>query len=168
VGRFQVEGPKILTKLDFETREIPKFVIEFWRGLALGGKRALLLWIAKVTFWILPAVIWISEYEGEGFEARISLVVEEGWTKNANFVNIWLLDEVDGEVEYEGEDDGGEVGEDDGGEVGEGVTVNPDWGEIGNIWSPTSWFVVCLLPYASSNDSAKLKVCTVPAAATLG
>ena len=129
--------------------------------------------MAKVTFCILPAVIWIGEYEDgeEGFEAPywISLlVVEAAWTKDANFVNIWFLDEVDCEVEYEGEDDGGEVGEDDGGEVGEGVTVNPDWGEIGNIWSPTSWFVLCLLPYASSNDSVKLKVCTVPAAATLG
>jgi hypothetical protein len=83
VGKFHVEGPKILTKLEFETREIPKFVIEFWGGLTLRGKRALLLLMAKVTFCILPAVIWIGEYvDGEeGFESpyRISLLlVEEG------------------------------------------------------------------------------------------
>jgi hypothetical protein len=82
VGKFHVEGPKILTILEFETREIPKFVIEFWIG-RLRGKRALLLLMAKVTFCILPAVIWIGEYANaeEGFEDpyRISLlVVEEG------------------------------------------------------------------------------------------
>jgi hypothetical protein len=72
VGKFQVEGPKILTKLDFETSETAKFVIEFWRGLTLGEAGALLLLTAKVTFCILPAAIWIGEYEDEeGFaEAR--------------------------------------------------------------------------------------------------
>jgi hypothetical protein len=84
VDKFQVEGPKILTKLEFETRETAKFVIGFWRGLTLGRKRALLLLTAKVTFCILPAVIWIGEYEDgeEGFtEARYRiplLVIEEG------------------------------------------------------------------------------------------
>jgi hypothetical protein len=92
VGKLQADGPKILTKLDFDTREIPRFAIEFWREPTLCGKGGLLLLMAKVTFCILPAVIWIGEYEdAEGFEApyRISLlVIEAGRTKDANFVNI--------------------------------------------------------------------------------
>jgi len=79
VGKFQVVGPKILTKLDFETRAIPRFVIEFWREPTLGRKGGLSLLMAKVTFCILPAVIWIGKYEDgeEGFEAayRIALLV---------------------------------------------------------------------------------------------
>jgi len=79
VGKFHAEVPKILTKLDFETREIPRFSIEFWREPTLCGKGGLLLLMAKVTFCILPAVIWIGKYEDgeEGFEAayRISLLV---------------------------------------------------------------------------------------------
>ena len=78
MDKFQVEGPKILTKLEFDTRETAKFVIWFWKR-----KWALLLLTVKVTFCILPAVIWIGEFEDkEGFaEARYRmplLVIEEG------------------------------------------------------------------------------------------
>ena len=89
------------------------------------------------------------------------LALEGEWTKEVTLVNISFADEVAGETENDGEDDGDEDrddedGEDDGdgdaggdvedGEDGEGDTLNPDWGEIGNIWSPTSWFVIFLLP----------------------
>ena len=185
VGKFQVEGPKILTELDGETRETAKSVIEFWRGFTIGEAAALSLLMAKVTFCILPADICIGEREElwedevredgeEGFvetgEGRSTLVLalvivypllplEEEWTKEAAFVIISFPDEVAGEDENDvdddgedGEDDGdGEDGEDDGdGEDGEddgdGDTLNPDWGDIGNIWSPIIWLVVFLLP----------------------
>jgi hypothetical protein len=98
------------------------------------------------------------------------LALEGEWTKEVTLVNISFADEVAGETENDGEDDGdGDAGGDvEDGEDGEGDTLNPDWGEIGNIWSPTSWSVIFLLPKASSYDSPKFKVCTVPAAAMLG
>jgi hypothetical protein len=168
VGKFQFEGPKILTELDWETRETAKSVIEFWRGLAIGETTALSLLMAKVTFCILPAAIWIGEgvelWEDEDgdWEEGSTLVfvlllglpllaLEGEWTKEATLVNISFPDEIAGETEYDGDDgedgDGDDGDGDDGdGESGEGDTLNPDWGEIGNIWSPTSWFVIFLLP----------------------
>ena len=181
LGKFQFEGPKILTELDWETRETAKSVIEFWRRLAIGETTALSLLMAKVTFCILPAAIWIGEVpqlweggdedeDGDWFvEVRLSgstlvyvlllvlvLIAFEGeWTNEATLVSIPFLDEVVGNTESDGGDDGDEDrndedGEDDGDiedrEDGDGDTLNPDWGEIGNICSPTSWLIVFLLP----------------------
>ena len=60
------------------------------------------------------------------------IALEGEWTKVATLVNISFLDEVVGDTESDGGDDGDEDRED-----GDGDTLNPDWGEIGNICSPT-------------------------------
>jgi hypothetical protein len=112
VGKFHVEGPKILTELFWEASETTKSVSEVGRLKRAGVAGKLLLLIVKLRSCTLPAVIWIREAfveEDEADELEDPPSVDGGdggsewvaplweWVVRAIFVNILVVDKVSGE-----------------------------------------------------------------------
>ena len=85
MGKFQVEGPKILTELFWEASETTKSVNEVGRT-AVPGK--LLLLIVKLRSCTLPPVIWIREALVEEVEAE---EVEDAASVDADGGSEWVL-----------------------------------------------------------------------------
>ena len=116
VGKFHVEGPKILTELFWEASETTKSVSEVGRLKGAGVAGKLLLLIVKLRSCTLPPIIWtreafVEEDESEELEDAASVDGGDGgsewatplweWVVREIFVNILVVEKVSGEEDDE-------------------------------------------------------------------